>query len=110
MNANVKTPTLSERLGQPVPDVLEMLTALLAGQGRWLRTGQPLSAPADFDALRVAFDHHSGTVGSVLKKPCWSAGQRSRFPTGSWRAASSRRRNLPTPTGFAIPSTGPCTT
>ena len=68
MNANVKTPTLSERLGQPVPDVLEMLTALLAGQGRWLRTGQPLSAPADFDALRVAFDHHSGTVGSVLKK------------------------------------------
>lgn len=58
-NVNVNTQLLSERLSQPVAAVLDSLSALLAQQGRLLRTQQPRSAPADFQALRAAFEQHS---------------------------------------------------
>ncbi|AJG25049.1 inositol monophosphatase family protein [Cupriavidus basilensis] len=67
-NVNVNTQLLSERLSQPVAAVLDSLSALLAQQGRLLRTQQPRSAPADFQALRAAFEQHSGAVGSTLKR------------------------------------------
>ncbi len=68
MNARSDTPTLPARFGQPLAAVLDTLTALLAEQGGRLRAQQPRSAPADFEALRVGFEHHSGAVGKVLKQ------------------------------------------
>ncbi len=69
-------PHLSDLLGMPLGAVLDRLTTLLQAQGNRLLASRPRSAPADFAALRVAFDTHSGGVEAALRNTlseCWPA-------------------------------------